>query len=353
MFGLKMAEPETLLEAIPANKIFTEQDIPVDFYTLGIEVIQKEAEALLDLSKQINQHSFNTACSLIFNNRQGRVIVLGVGKSGHVGAKIAATLSSTGTPAFFVHGSEAGHGDMGMITKNDIVLAISYSGQSSEIVNLLPLLKRLNITIIAITGNKISSLAKAADVHLDISVKSEACPLNLAPTTSTTAALAMGDALAIALLSISDFSKEDFALKHPSGALGRKLILTIDDIWHTGDNLPKVNETSCIKDAIIEVSNKKLGMTCVTRENGEFAGIYTDGDLRRSLNKNIDINTVTLTTVMTPAHACQVVAPGLLAHDALVLMRAFKITALVVIDSNLVPVAVVHLHDILQAGVVA
>jgi arabinose-5-phosphate isomerase len=317
------------------------------FCKLGLAVIETEAQAVFALTQRINEH-FNLACELLLACK-GRVVVTGMGKSGHIGHKIASTFSSTGTPAFFMHPGEASHGDLGMITRQDIVLAISYSGFTSEIVTLLPLLKRLEVPLIALTGNSESILAKAADVNLDISIHQEACPLGLAPTTSTTVSLVMGDALAIALLQARGFSAEDFALSHPGGTLGKRLLLRIDELCHYGNELPLVNEQATIREALIEVSAKKLGMTCVIDAQGYLTGVYTDGDIRRTLNQNFDINTTPLSSVMSKN--CKTITKGLLAAEALAIMQKYKITSLVVIDEQGKPIAVVHLHDLLRAGV--
>lgn len=319
----------------------------MNFCQLGLAVIETEAKAVFDLTQRIDER-FEKACEILLACK-GRVVVTGMGKSGHIANKIAATLASTGTPAFFMHPGEACHGDLGMITRQDVVLAISNSGNTSEIVVLLPLLKRLEIPLIALTGNTQSTLAKTADVNLDISIEQEACPLGLAPTTSTTVSLVMGDALAIALLQAKGFSAEDFALSHPGGALGRRLLLKIDELCHRGDELPLVNEHATISDALIEVTAKKLGMTCVVNSHGRLTGVYTDGDIRRTLTNHFDINTTPLTEVMS--RQCKTVRAGTLAAEALAIMQKYTITSLVVIDEEQRPVAVIHLHDLLRAGV--
>lgn len=319
----------------------------MNFCKLGLAVIETEAQAVFELAQRIDEH-FEAACELLLACK-GRIVVTGMGKSGHIGKKIAATLSSTGTPAFFMHPGEASHGDLGMITRQDTVLAISNSGNTHEIITLLPLLKRLEIPVIALTGNPESALAKVATVNLDISIRQEACPLGLAPTTSTTVSLVMGDALAIALLQVRGFSAEDFALSHPGGALGKRLLLRVDDIWHQGEQLPLVNENATIREALIEVTAKKLGMTCVIDAKGYLLGVYTDGDIRRTLNLEHDINTTPLKDVMT--RNCRTIHSGTLAAEALALMQKYSITSLVVIDEANRPMAVVHLHDLLRAGV--
>ena len=319
----------------------------MNFCKLGLAVIETEAQAVFELTQRIDEH-FEAACELLLACK-GRVVVTGMGKSGHIGKKIAATFSSTGTPAFFMHPGEACHGDLGMITHQDVVLAISNSGHTHEIITLLPLLKRLDVPLIALSGNPTSTLAKVADVNIDISIRQEACPLGLAPTTSTTVSLVMGDALAIALLQARGFSAEDFARSHPGGALGKRLLLRIDETCHNGDELPVVNEQVTIREALIEVTAKKLGMTCVTDSQGHLVGIYTDGDVRRTLTQQYDINTTPLKEVMT--RNCRTITHGILAAEALALMQKYSITALVVIDEANRPAAVVHLHDLLRAGV--
>jgi arabinose-5-phosphate isomerase len=319
----------------------------MNFCTLGLAVIETEAQAVFELTQRIDER-FEAACELLLACK-GRVVVTGMGKSGHIGKKIAATLSSTGTPSFFMHPGEAMHGDLGMITPQDTVLAISNSGNTQEILTLLPLLKRLQVPLITLTGKAESTLAKAADVNLDVSIHQEACPLGLAPTTSTTVSLVMGDALAVALLQTRGFSAEDFALSHPGGALGKKLLLRIDEIWHTNQEIPLVHEDVTIREALIEVTAKKLGMTCVTNAEGLLVGIYTDGDVRRTLTQQFDINTTSLKEVMT--RNCRTIHKGMLAAEALAIMQNHSITSLVVIDEAGYPIAVVHLHDLLRAGV--
>ena len=319
----------------------------MNFCKLGLAVIETEAQAIFELTQRIDEH-FEAACKLLLACK-GRVVVTGMGKSGHIGKKIAATLSSTGTPAFFMHPGEACHGDLGMITRQDTVIAISNSGHTHEIITLLPLLKRLEVPLIALSGSPQSILAKVATVNIDISVRQEACPLGLAPTTSTTVSLVMGDALAIALLQARGFSAEDFALSHPGGALGKRLLLRIDEIAHRNDELPLVSEHVTIREALLEVTAKKLGMTCVNDSQGKLLGIYTDGDVRRTLTQQYDINTTPLKEVMT--YSCHTIKPGMLAAEALALMQKYSITSLVVVNEDHQPLAVVHLHDLLRAGV--
>ncbi|KJK18467.1 KpsF/GutQ family sugar-phosphate isomerase [Pseudomonas sp. NPDC087612] len=309
--------------------------------------IRFELEAVEGLLAHIDA-DFVKACELILASK-GRVVVVGMGKSGHIGNKIAATLASTGTPAFFVHPAEASHGDMGMITRDDVILALSNSGSTAEIVTLLPLIKRLGIQLISLTGNPDSPLAKAAEVNLDARVAQEACPLNLAPTSSTTAALVLGDALSIALLEARGFTAEDFAFSHPGGALGRRLLLKVENVMHAGDELPQVQRGTLLKDALLEMSRKGLGMTVVLEADGRLAGIFTDGDLRRSLDRNIDVHKTLIEEVMT-AHG-KTARAEMLAAEALKIMEDHKISALVVIDKDERPVGALNMHDLLRAGV--
>ena len=264
--------------------------------------------------------------------------------------KLRRPLPAPEAPLFFMHPGEANHGDLGMIARQDVLIAISYSGQTNELVTLVPLIKRLEIPLITLTGNPNSILAKAADINLNVSIKNEACPHGLAPTSSTTVALVMGDALAITLLQARGFTADDFALAHPGGSLGKRLLLRIDDIFHSGDALPVVGEQATVSEALIEVTAKKLGMTCVVNTQGELTGIYTDGDIRRTLTQHRDINTTTIAEVMT--HSCRTVHSGLLAAEGLALMQKHVITSLIVVDEANCPVAVIHLHDFLRAGVI-
>ena len=314
---------------------------------LGRQVLRIEAEAVLALSDRING-SFLQALTLILNCH-GRVIVSGIGKSGHIGRKIAATLASTGTPAFFVHPAEASHGDLGMITAEDVVIGISNSGESAELLNILPSIKRQGAKLIAMTGNEKSSLSRDADVHLDAGVAQEACPLNLAPTSSTTATLVLGDALAIALLEARGFTAEDFAFSHPGGALGRRLLLKVENVMHSGEELPQVVRGTLLKEALMEMTHKGLGMTVVIEEDGRLAGIFTDGDLRRTLDREIDIRNATIDAVMTP-HG-KTARADMLAAEALKIMEDHKISALVVVDKQDRPVGALNMHDLLRAGV--
>jgi len=309
--------------------------------------IRFELEAVEGLLAHIDA-DFVRACEIILAST-GRIVVLGMGKSGHVGNKIAATLASTGTPSFFVHPAEASHGDMGMITRDDIILALSNSGSTAEIVTLLPLIKRMGIKLISLTGNPESPLAKAADVNLDARVAQEACPLNLAPTSSTTAALVMGDALSIALLEARGFTADDFAFSHPGGALGRRLLLKVENVMHTGDALPSVRRGTLLRDALMEMTRKGLGMTAIVEDDGRLAGIFTDGDLRRTLDRELDIRVATIDAVMTP-HG-KTARPEMLAAEALKIMEDHKIGALIVVDEQDMPIGAFNLGDLLRAGV--
>lgn len=316
---------------------------------LALAVIDTEARAITGLAAQINAPSFLRACKLMLEC-QGRVVVIGMGKSGHIAGKIAATLASTGTPAFFVHPGEASHGDLGMITGTDVVLALSNSGETGEIITILPIIKRLDVPLITMTGNPESTLSKAATANINVRVEKEACPLGLAPTASTTAALAMGDALAVALLETRGFTEEDFARSHPGGTLGRRLLLLIDDLMHTGDTIPKVMIDTPLIDALVEMTQKGLGMTAVVDADGKLAGIFTDGDLRRTIDHKIDLHTALVKDVMTAD--CKTVHPGMLAAEALQIMDATKINALPVVNADNELAGALNMHDLLRAGVV-
>ncbi|NIP71549.1 MAG: KpsF/GutQ family sugar-phosphate isomerase [Gammaproteobacteria bacterium] len=315
---------------------------------LGLAVIDIEARAVADLAQRIDER-FARACTYMFHCK-GRIVVLGMGKSGHIGGKIAATLASTGSPAFFVHPGEASHGDLGMVTARDVVLALSNSGETQEILTILPLIKRLSVPLISMTGNPASTLAQAADVNIDVSVAQEACPLGLAPTSSTTATLAMGDAMAIAMLEARGFTAEDFARSHPGGSLGRRLLLLIEDIMHTGDAVPRVPEGATLTEALLEVTQKGLGMTAVTDERGSVVGIFTDGDLRRTLDRGCDIREIGIAEVMT--RNCKSVGADMLAAEGLQLMERHKINALLVVNGDRRLVGALNMHDLLRAGVV-
>ena len=309
--------------------------------------VNLEQDAISSLHARIDT-TFVKACKLILNCK-GRVVVVGMGKSGHIGSKIAATLASTGTPAFFVHPAEASHGDMGMITADDVVLALSNSGTTNEIVTLLPLIKRLGITLISMTGNPSSPLATAAEVNLDTQVTKEACPLNLAPTSSTTVTLVLGDALAIALLEARGFTPEDFAFSHPGGALGRRLLLKVEHVMHSGDELPAVSQGSSLREALLEMTQKGLGMTLILTSDQSLAGIFTDGDLRRALDKGIDVRQATIDDLMT--HGGKTARPEMLAAEALKIMEDHKISSLPVVNEHNQAIGALNMHDLLRAGV--
>ncbi|MCC7215734.1 MAG: KpsF/GutQ family sugar-phosphate isomerase [Burkholderiales bacterium] len=313
------------------------------------QVLATEAAAITALAERLGA-PFVAALTLILNCR-GRVVVSGIGKSGHVARKLAATLASTGTPAFFVHASEAAHGDLGMITPDDVVVVLSNSGETDELVSLLPHLKREGAAIVALTGNEQSSLAQAADVHLDAAVDAEACPLGLAPTASTTAALALGDALALALLEARGFSAEDFARSHPGGSLGRRLFTRVSDIMRTGDALPVSPATTTLADAIVEMSRKGMGMTAIVDGDGRVEGIFTDGDLRRCLDQVRDVAAVKIAQLMT--RNPRMVAPGRLAVDCVEAMETPpKVSQLLVVDGQRRLVGALHLHDLFRARIV-
>ncbi|MGY0157050.1 arabinose-5-phosphate isomerase KdsD [Edwardsiella tarda] len=318
-----------------------------DFQQAGKEVLRIEREGLAQLDHFINQ-DFAQACEAMLRCR-GKVVVMGMGKSGHIGRKIAATLASTGTSSFFVHPGEASHGDLGMVEARDVVLAISNSGESQEIQALIPVLKRQNVTLICMTNNPESAMGRAADIHLCIRVPQEACPLGLAPTTSTTATLVMGDALAVALLQARGFTAEDFAMSHPGGALGRKLLLRVSDIMHSGDEVPTVNPAASLRDALLEITRKNLGLTVICGPDAHIEGIFTDGDLRRIFDMGINLNDAKIADVMTRGGIR--IRPTALAVEALNLMQERHITSLLVAENDQL-LGVVHMHDMLRAGVV-
>lgn len=319
-----------------------------DLRKSGLVVIEIEANAVRALGARIDE-DFVAACRHMLSCK-GRIVVTGMGKSGHIGGKIAATLASTGTPAFFVHTGEASHGDLGMITPSDVVLALSNSGETSEIVTIVPLIKRMGAPLVSMTGKRESTLAREADVNLDVSVAKEACPLDLAPTASTTAALVMGDALAIALLEARGFTAEDFALSHPGGSLGRRLLLHVSDIMHKDQRIPAVGMDAPVRDALMEMSAKGLGMTAVVDPDGRAVGVFTDGDLRRCLDRGIDVRDANVTDVMTVGGKS--IAPDRLAVEALNLMEEGKINALLVVDNDDRLRGALNMHDLLRAGVV-
>ncbi|MFQ3250994.1 MAG: arabinose-5-phosphate isomerase [Glaciecola sp.] len=320
----------------------------ISFLGTAKNVFQNEIEALQKLQGSLDD-SFNRACELMMNCT-GKVVVCGMGKSGHIGNKIAATLASTGTPAFFMHPGEANHGDLGMLTKGDVLIGISNSGETHELTGLLPVVKRLGVPVISISNNAQSTLAKFSDVALNISVEKEACSLGLAPTTSTTATLVLGDALAVALLEAKGFTADDFALSHPGGSLGRKLLLTVDEIMAVDHELPLVPSSATVMQALLEISEKGLGMTGVVDKVGNLLGVFTDGDLRRALDKRIDIHKASVEDVMTPKSVTMI--QGKLAVDALNLMQKYKISAMFIVDEEQKPVGAIKMHTLLKAGVV-
>ena len=322
---------------------------PFDLAASGRRVLEVEIRGLEAVAARIDG-AFTAACRLLLACR-GRVVCIGMGKSGHIARKIAATFASTGTPAFYVHPGEAGHGDLGMITDADVVLALSYSGETDELLMLLPVLKRQGNQLIAMTGRPSSTLAREADVHLDVSVPAEACPLDLAPTTSTTAALALGDALAVALLEARGFTADDFARSHPAGALGRRLLLHITDVMHSGDEVPRVRADATLSEALVEMSRKRLGMTAVVDDDGYLLGLYTDGDLRRTLDDaTIDLRSTRIDAVMT--RTPKTIGTDALAVEAAQLMEAHQINALLVLDDARRVVGALNIHDLLRARVV-
>jgi len=315
--------------------------------SLARNVLETEARAVTVLKDRIDDQ-FVRACEICLEC-QGRIVVIGMGKSGHIGSKIAATLASTGSPAFFVHPGEASHGDLGMITGPDVVLAISNSGETAELITILPVIKRLGVKLISMTGKPTSTLSQAADVNLDVSVAEEACPLNLAPTASTTATLALGDALAVALLESRGFTEEDFARSHPSGSLGRRLLLRVGDLMHADEQIPRIEADKPLSEGLLEMSSKGLGMTTVFGDNDHFEGVFTDGDLRRAIDDSLDLRTTAMRDVMTPrGHS---IAPESLAAEAVRMMQTHKITSLLVIGEADELVGVLHIHDLLRAGV--
>jgi arabinose-5-phosphate isomerase len=317
-----------------------------ELLALAAEVLEIESRAVNNLKTRLND-DFVAACRLCMDTI-GRVVVTGMGKSGHVSNKIAATLASTGTPAFFMHPAEASHGDVGMITKNDLLLAISYSGETDEVITILPVVKRMGAKLLSMTGNPNSTLAKAADVHLDIGVAEEACPLNLAPTASTTATLAMGDALAVALLKNRGFTAEDFARSHPSGSLGKRLLLRVSDVMRAGDRVPAVSANVALRDALLEMTEKGLGMTAIVDQDNKILGIYTDGDLRRTLDSGADVRSTVIRDVMHTE--CKTTSADVLAAEALHILEENKITSLLVADEDDTLVGALNIHDLFREG---
>ncbi|PVZ71918.1 KpsF/GutQ family sugar-phosphate isomerase [Pelagibaculum spongiae] len=317
------------------------------FLALGLAVIRTETDAIAALQSRIDQ-DFGKACQIMLECK-GRVVVTGMGKSGHIGGKIAATLASTGTPAFFVHPGEASHGDLGMITRQDVVLALSNSGETSEVITLLPLIQRMNIPLISMTGRPESTLSRRASVNLNVAVEKEACPLGLAPTSSTTATLVMGDALAVALLEAKGFTEEDFAFSHPGGSLGRRLLVKVSDLMHTGERIPSVPEDASLKYAVMEMTSKGLGMTAVVDGKNRVLGILTDGDLRRMLDDQLSLSNTQVSEIMTPN--CKTLDAEDLAASALQLMEQHKINSFLVTDQQKQLVGALNMHDLLRAGV--
>lgn len=320
----------------------------MNYIASGKRTIEIERDAVHALLERIDV-SFEKACDIMLSCK-GRVVVTGMGKSGHIANKIAATLASTGTPAFFVHPGEASHGDLGMITPQDVVLAISNSGQTEEVLTILPLIKRMGAPLISMTGKKDSTLSKASDVSLDVSIETEACPLGLAPTSSTTVTLVLGDALAVALLEERGFSAEDFAFSHPGGSLGRKLLLTVEQLMHTGERVPSVSPETTLSEGLFEISRKGFGLTAIVNSENKVEGLFTDGDLRRAFDDKMDLHQTDIGTIMTKN--CKTISKEALAAEALRVMEDYKITGLLVTESDKTLVGVIHMHDLLKAGVV-
>jgi len=314
---------------------------------LAAEVLDIESRAVDALRSRLDA-SFAAACELCMDT-PGRIVVTGMGKSGHIGNKIAATLASTGTPSFFMHPGEASHGDLGMITGQDVLLAVSYSGETDEVLTILPLVKRMGAKMLSLTGKPKSTLAKAADVHLDVSVSEEACPLNLAPTASTTATLAMGDALAVALLKIRGFTAEDFAMSHPSGSLGKRLLLRVADVMRSGDDVPKVTADVLLSEGLMEMTQKGLGMTAIVDTDEKVLGIFTDGDLRRALDAGVDVRKTAMQEIMHKK--CKTTTSDILAAEAVHVMEENKITGLLVTDEGGRLVGALNIHDLFRAGI--
>jgi len=317
-----------------------------DYISVAKRVLDIESSAISGLKNNLDQN-FIDACELCFNC-QGKIIVMGLGKSGHIADKIAATFASTGTSSFFIHPSEAIHGDLGMIDQKDIVLVLSHSGETEEIVSLIPIIRNMGINIIALTGNKESKLSQEAHIHLEVEIKEEACPMNLAPTASTSAAMAMGDAIAVALLEKRGFTKEDFAKSHPGGSLGKQLLLSVEDIMHTGDEIPVVYETDKLALGLIEMSKKALGMTAVINEKDNLVGIFTDGDLRRTLESKVDIRKTYMKEVMKKDP--YVIKKETLAYNAVAIIQEKKITSLIIVDEEKI-IGALNIHDLFRAGV--
>ena len=334
--------------ATPAHSPTTPQALDdAALLELGRQSLAIEADAVASLARRLDI-DFVRACRAVLACH-GRVVVTGMGKSGHIAGKIAATFASTGTPAFFLHPAEASHGDVGMITRDDLLVALSNSGETDEILALVPTLKRMGVPLIALTGSPTSALARAATVHIDVSVPAEACPLNLAPTASTTASLAMGDALAVALLRLRGFTEQDFARSHPGGSLGRRLLLHVADVMHTGSEIPQVGPDSVVADGLLEMSRKGLGITSVVAADGRLLGVFTDGDLRRTLDRRLDVHATAMRAVMTAN--CRTIGARELAVEAVLLMEKHRITALLVVDDERRVIGALNVHDLLRAGV--
>jgi len=312
------------------------------------EVLEIEAKAVSDLIASLDQRFVQAVDTIL--NCSGRVVVSGIGKSGHIARKIASTLASTGTPAFFVHPAEASHGDLGMVARDDVFIALSNSGESEELLAIIPLLKRQGAKLVAMTGNPQSTLAREADVHLYAGAEKEACPLNLAPTASTTAALALGDALAVALMQAKGFTRDEFAASHPGGTLGRKLLTHVRDVMRTGENAPRVAHTATAMDGMLEVSRGRMGMTTVLDGHGRVIGIFTDGDLRRSLEKGVDLRSAPITDIMT--RGPRTIGPDKLAAEAVEIMERFKVNQLVVVDEDQKLLGALNMHDLFRAKVI-
>jgi arabinose-5-phosphate isomerase len=317
---------------------------------LARETLDIEAEAIRKLTARLGQDDSLPRAVALMLGCKGRVVVSGIGKSGHIGRKIAATLASTGTPALFLHPAEAAHGDLGMVTRQDVLIAISYSGESAELAVVIPAVKRMGVPVIGMSGKPSSRLAQVSDVHLDVSVEKEACPLNLAPTASTTVTLALGDALAVALLELRGFKSEDFALSHPGGALGRKLLTHVRDVMRSGDAIPKVAPDAPLTEALLEISQKGMGMTAIVDDAGHPVGVFTDGDLRRLFEKTHDFSKLTIQDVM---HANpRRIHPEQLAVDAVAVMEEFRINQMLVTDADGLLVGALHIHDLTRAKVI-
>ncbi len=343
---LESAPDQSFSTELPGEQVLTDPSTK-DLIALASRVLAIESRAVSELVSTLDE-TFADACRLCLET-EGRVVVTGMGKSGHIGGKIAATLASTGTPAFYVHPGEASHGDLGMITPHDLVLAVSYSGETEEVVTILPLVKRMGAKLISMTGKPQSTLARAADVHLNVRVSEEACPLNLAPTASTTATLAMGDALAVALLESRGFTAEDFARSHPSGSIGKRLLLRVSDVMHSGSAIPAVGADVSVSDGLLEMTEKGLGMTAIIDDDNRILGVFTDGDLRRALDNEINVHKTTMRSVMHSG--CITVGADALAAEAVRILEENKITSLLVADKDQRLVGALNVHDLFRAGI--